>query len=394
MYKDLRTLADSLGIAEYPEALNAVYESIRKDALLSDITGTLEQLHRDYEPFDTYYDFLLRGAEAVLADEALLTWLTLGLAYCKDASEGEAIRFPLPALDETEARAAFPALLCALELPEAARRYRARGFDEAQIRKNLDNLGRNIRVHEITQGRVALSTGLYMWMVHYTKALIFDHMGFNFQVTKWKDEAILLRHRKSGEYAFLLLKGNFAADGRVVGIRGAEDAPALFEAAVEETEDAFIGYRAQGQRVRTERERFEKRDWEAVLRPGDDVIGFHIPRGADMTPEHVEASMAEAVVLMKRYYPEFDFKFIVCTTWMIDPKLLDVLPENSKIAHFIRHFVVHPSGDTAGNACMGYVWPGETCPTEELPEKTSLQRGIKKMMLEGSYIFWTTGIWR
>ena len=79
---------------------------------------------------------------------------------------------------------------------------------------------------------------------------------------------------------------------------------------------------------------------------------------------------------------------------MLDPKLPDILPENAKIAQFIRRFVLFPSGDTAGNACMSYVWPGETCATEELPENTSLQRGIKRMMLDGSYIFWTSGAWR
>lgn len=393
MNMDLKTLAEHLGIAEYPEELNAVFESIRNRPLLGDITAVLRALDAEYAPFGKYSDFVLRGAEALKRDEALLSWLTLGLAYCKDAEEAAAARFPIPPCDESIARDAFPAILVAMEYPETVKRYRARGLNEAQIKKNLGNLAENIHVHEITQGRVTISQGLYGWMTHYTKARIFDHKGFNFQAWKWKDEAILLRHRESGEYAFLLLKGSFTANGTVVGMRGAEDVPALFEATVEETEDAFLGYRAVGQRVRTERERFEKREWEAVLRPGDDVINFHIPRGADFTPAHVEASMKEGEALTKKYYPECDFKYIVCTSWMIDPKLLDILPEESKIAHFIRHFVVHPSGDTAGNACMGYVWPGLNCTTDELPENTSLQRGIKRMMQGGSYIFWTTGIW-
>ena len=43
---------------------------------------------------------------------------------------------------------------------------------------------------------------------------------------------------------------------------------------------------------------------------------------------------------------------------------------------------------------MSYVFPGENnVATENLPEKTSLQRGIKNMMLGGKYNFWTTGVW-
>ena len=390
---ELMALSERLGIAEYPELLEGAFEALPKEAPAPDLAGTLARLHAQFAPFGDYYEFLMQGAEEITRDRDLLLWLSLGVAYCKDLSDLEAARFPIPSLDESVARAAFPAILIALEFPETVKRYRARGFDEEQIKRNLSNLGRNIHVHEITQGRVALSAGLYCWMTHYAKALIFDEMGFNFQAWKWHDEAILLRHRTSGEYAFLMLKGKFTANGTVAGMRGKEDEPALFEATVEETEDAFIGYRANGQRVSTVRERFEKSDWEATLRPGDDVINFHIPRGADLSPDHVEKSIATGASLMERYYPERSFKYTVCTSWMLDPKLLNVLPESSKISQFIRHFYLHPSGDTAGVACMNYVFPGETCPTEELSEKSSLQRGIKSMMLQNEFIFWTSGIW-
>ena len=394
MNTELKKLAERLGIAEYPEALEPIYASICKQAPICGISDPLEQLHLEFAPFGDYYDFILRGAQALQNDKDLLTWLTLGVAYCKDASETEAARFPFPAEDGSEARDVFPILLIALEFPETVKRYRARGFDEAQIRKCLGSLAESIRVQTLTQGRTTISKGLYNWLTHYTKARIFEHMGFNFQASTWCDEAILLRNRQSGEQVFLMLKGHFTARGTLVGLRGAEDVPALFEATLEETEDAFIGYRAVGQRVCTERECFAKNEWDAILRPGDDVIKFHIPRGADLTPSHVEESMKQGFMLCKRHYPECDFRKIVCTSWMLDPKLLDILPENAKIAQFIRRFVLFPSGDTAGTACMSYVWPKETCSTETLPEHTSLQRGIKRMMLENSYIFWTSGAWR
>ncbi len=393
MNLELQALAARIGITEYPAELEPVFEAICQEGTTVDIVKTIEQLHLEFEPFGAYYDFLLRGAKAIQQDEALLAWITLGILYCMDASEQEAAAFPLPPCDESLERDAFPALLLALEFPETVKRYRAHGFDDAQIKKCLGNLAESLRVHEITQGRVTISKGLYIWMTHYTKARIFDLMGFNFQIKNWHDETILLKHRTRNEYAFLLLKGSFTADGAVAGIRGAEEIPPLFEATVEETEDAFLGYRANGQRANTVRERFDKREWEAVLRPGDNVIGFHIPRGADFTPSHVENAIAEATGLIARYYPESPCTYTVCTSWMLDPKLLDVLPEQSKIAQFIRHFLLHPSGDTAGDGCMSYVWPGENGSIETLSENTSLQRGIKSMMLRGKFIFWTTGVW-
>ena len=394
MNTELKQLAERLGVTEYPEELEPIYASLCQKAPLCGITETIEQLHLEYAPFGSYYDFVLRGTRALLNDKDLLAWLTLGVTYCTEASEKDAARFPIPAGDGSEARDVFPILLVALEFPETVIRHRARGFDEAQIKKNLGNLGENIRVHDLTQGRPSISQGLYTWLTHYTKAHIFDHMGFNFQASNWGDEAMMIRNRQSGEEVFLMLGGNFTANGTLVGLRGAEDVPAFFEATFEETEDAFLGYRAVWQRVCTERECFSKKEWEAILRPGDDVIKFHIPRGANFDPAHVDESMEQGWALCKQYYPECDFRKIVCTSWMLDPKLLDILPEHAKIAQFIRKFILFPSRDTAGNACMSYVWPGETCPTEELPENTSLQRGIKRMMLENSYIFWTSGAWK
>ena len=249
MNTDLKNLAEQLGIEEYPEILEAVFESTQNEPPLSCVTDVLTQLHEEYDLFGKYYDFLLQGAEEIKKSRALLAWLSLGVRYCKDVSDTDAARFPLPPSDQSLARDAFPAILIAMEFPETVKRYRARGFDDVQIKRNLSNLERALYVHEITQGRTALSAGLYCWLTHYTKALIFDEMGFNFQVWKWRDEAILLKHRKTGEYAFLMLKGNFTAHGTVAGMRGREDEPTLFEATLEETEDAFIGYRAKGQQV-------------------------------------------------------------------------------------------------------------------------------------------------
>lgn len=392
MILELKALAERIGIAEYPQRLEGAFEECRAEEPLR-IEETLEKLQAELSLFGNYTDFLLTGARAVQDDRDLFAWLSIGLRYCRNATEAEAAAFPFPPDDGSLARGAFPALLAAMEFPDAVERYRARGLDDVQIGKNLGNLQENIRVCEITQGRVYLSAGLYAWVTHYLKARIFDYNGFNFQAAKCNDEAILLRHRERDEYAFLMCKGSFTAQGTLVGIRGAEDVPAFLEATVEETDGAFFGYRAIGQRVSTVRERFDKSEWETVFRPGDDVISFHIPRGADFTPAHVDASIAQGMALARRYYPECDFKSVVCTSWMIDPKLLEVLPEQSKIAHFIRGFQVRPSLDTAGNACMSYVFPGENGSIEELSEKTSLQRGIKRMMLDGNFIFWTTGAW-
>lgn len=395
MNTELKTLAERLGITEYPQVLEKAFDewSIQRTTIA--IKDTLEQLHKEFSPFGEYHSFLLCGAEEIQKDKLLLAWLSMGIFYCNGATEQESAAFPLPKNDGSLARDAFPALLLAMQFPESVKLYRSYGMDAEAIKKNLGNLRENIHVHEITNGRPALSAGLYAWVNHYVKARIFDYRGFNFNATKWNDEAILIKHRSREEYAFLMLRGSFTSEGTLAGIRGAEDVPAFFDATLDESDDAFVGYRASGQHVNPVRETFLKSEWEAVLRPGDDVVGFHIPRGADFSPAHVEQSVQEGMALARRYYPECNFKYLVCISWMLDPKLLDILPESSKIAHFIHQFLLRPSLDTAGIACMSFVWPGEpTDSIDTLPENTSLQRGIKKMMQVGQFTFWTTGVWK
>ena len=49
--------------------------------------------------------------------------------------------------------------------------------------------------------------------------------------------------------------------------------------------------------------------------------------------------------------------------------------------------------DTNGAGCLGYVFPGyQSGPVENFPENTTLQRGIKKLMLDGDFIRGTAGV--
>ena len=55
-------------------------------------------------------------------------------------------------------------------------------------------------------------------------------------------------------------------------------------------------------------------------------------------------------------------------------------------------FLKHPLLDASGAASLGYVWPGNNGPVENYEENTTLQRGIKKMMLEDEHILCFSGI--
>ena len=69
MNLELKALADRLGIEKYPEDLDVAFEEVKLHGPITDIEDTLKQLHDEFEPFGEYYDFLLRGADAVQHDD-------------------------------------------------------------------------------------------------------------------------------------------------------------------------------------------------------------------------------------------------------------------------------------------------------------------------------------
>ena len=385
-------LAANLGIETYPTELEAIYENLPAYDGLATSGEQLTMLNEKYDLLGEYFETVLAGAEEIRNNEDLLTWLRVGYEYCRDASVYEARKFPIPVKDGSVGRDMFPALLLIREIPDAVKRYEARGFTEAQIIKNLGNIKINLWVHKITVGTVSLSQGLYNWLTLYTKALIVDHKGFNYQPNVWGATTVVLKNTNTSEYAIVMTTGTFNKDGLIVGSCGLSDEEGSFNADFLETTDMIFGHRSKGGKAQPTLEKFPKSEWKVVLRPGEDVVGLHIPRNTNLDPAYVAESFREGFELVKKLYPEISPKFLTCNSWLMETKLVDILGPDAKLSKFTTKFQKYPLKDTAGAGCLGYVWPGEKCEVSQYSEKTTLQRGIKKLMLEGDFIRTTGGI--
>ena len=389
---ELKDLATALGIETYPNALEKVYENLSEnDQLICDL-DFIKALHEKYDLLGDYYDIVIEGAKDLSGKKNLLTWATLTYAYRKDVSRFEAKKMPLPQSDGSPAGEMFPVLVVIREVPDMVNRYRSRGLNQSQIKKNLENIRINLWVHKITQGTVSLNKSLFDWLMLYTKALIFDHKGFNYQPTVWEYNSMVLKNKKTAEHVIVMINGRFAKNGLILGSAGVQDEKGAFGAEFNEFPDCFFGHRSTNGRVQPTLEKFEKTEWKAVLRPGDDVVALHIPRNTNLDPDYVSESFEEGLALAKKFYPELSPKCIVCHSWLMDPMLAYILGPDAKLSKFTTRFMKHPTMDASGAGCLGYVWPGEKAPVETYSEKTTLQRGIKKLMLEGDFIRNTTGV--
>ncbi len=126
-------------------------------------------------------------------------------------------------------------------------------------------------------------------------------------------------------------------------------------------------------------------DWELQLAPGERTVAVHIPEGADLSPDSIDSALETA----KEYYTGSLF---VCDSWLLDPHLMAILPEKSRIISFMERFYKMPikvERPQILERVMGF-----DCSMEKLENylcSTSLQIKLKKYLLEGKEMFTTAG---
>ena len=208
---------------------------------------------------------------------------------------------------------------------------------------------------------------------------------------KFTDKAVVFNNKENkSEMITLATTGRFHRDGQVLGSKNYTDDEGAFDAAIEETDEAWIGY-PYGERgyVKSEKVVLKKTEWEKYLEPGDPVVGLHIPPGGGMTEEKVNDAFAEAKEFLANCYPEFKYKAFKCESWLMDPMLAKILGDDSNIGKFVNRFtpICIKSG---GRGVFNFVFlqPNPAAVVvENLPEETSLQRKIKQLYLDGGCIY-------
>ena len=208
---------------------------------------------------------------------------------------------------------------------------------------------------------------------------------------KFGERITVFENIATGEIVSLATKGKFHRDGMILGSKYYEDEEGSFEAAIEETDEAWIGfaYDERGFADTTKKVTLAKNEWKVLIKPGDPVVGLHIPPGGGMTPEKVDAAFAEAKEFLATCYPNFDYKAFKCESWLMDPQLAKILGEDSNITKFVNRFIP-ACCRSGGRGVFNFVFlqPNPAAVVvEDLPDDTTLRRKIKQLYLDGGCIY-------
>lgn len=374
---ELRKIADKLGIGAYPEALETVAPVDICDE------ARIVALQEAFDLFGEYYEEVLSEARKVSKDPELRAWgeAVAGYAFQASITEFRSTPFPLP-----ERSVGFLPLLIHLPMvPVAVKNYRSRGFSEEMIQALLNSYKGCMDVVYSKTGNRGLNRLYFNWLMLYSKALIFNYKGFQFNVRAFSDQAVILKNRETGELVPLLRQGEVHKSGMILGAAGCEDTDGSWTAEFLETGDGFYGYPAVKGKVSGEKVFFPKEQWVCALRPGQFVLSAHLPKGMDISKENVDEAFHTVKEIANQWYPDFEITALHCGSWLLDPTLADLLGTDSKIAAYGARFVKYPLLSN-GREVFNFVFPPNVTDLGALPENTRLERGLKKLYLNGGYI--------
>lgn len=123
------------------------------------------------------------------------------------------------------------------------------------------------------------------------------------------------------------------------------------------------------------------------LAPEEKAVSLHIPSDARLEPDRLNVSLRMADSFLRTYFPDWADKKRICESWLLSPKLRDLLPPSSRILRFQRAFdpVETDPEDDSALEWVFYVAGGqrEGLDVRTLPEVTALQKSMKALLLSG-----------
>ena len=387
---DFESIIQQLGISKYTERFREGYQQLPEETNFCDV-AEIAKLNEEYEILGKYTDLVMKAAEEVRKDEALFLYGKIWQQYRKVSSNQEFRDVLLPAFDGSVGRDMYGILIMFMLMPESVRFYKEHGFSHEQIKAAYTTIPGCLGIVERNTGTPRSNQLYFSWSMLYIYGEIFAYKGVSYNFRKFYENVVILKNKQTNQCVSMMINGTFHKSGLVLGSAGAEDPEGAFAADFREDENAFCGHLAVDGKVSAERTVCSKAEWECILQPGDEVLGAHIPRNTDLSPEAVLRSFRGSLAFGKELFPERASKGLVCSSWLLSADLDEMLPSESKILGFSHLFLRTPTKSN-GLELMEFVFPGHEGPPETLPGTTSLQRKIKARMLSGGFVLAAAGI--
>lgn len=121
----------------------------------------------------------------------------------------------------------------------------------------------------------------------------------------------------------------------------------------------------------------------------ENIIDVHIPSdGGSVTPEVVDEAFGLAENFFKTHFPEYEYKYYTCFSWMLDDGLREYLGDDTNIIKFQKRFnIIHKREQ---DSIIHFLFKFGFTDREEIREiepKSEFARKIKEKALSGGKFY-------
>jgi hypothetical protein len=300
-----------------------------------------------------------------------------------------------PDTADTEGRSIAPLYLLVLlsGIGEANAVHAAHGVPQEVRRETLYDIQRWLVRRPAGTGSGAVQKEWFLpprylgWLRNHLRGELYHLVRLQFQFGTLWSGAVFFRHRRSGAVVALSEDGvRYRPDGDVASAEEAEREGA-WTAYLRRSESEVSGYPIHPAGPAQRREvRLRMDEWEQALAPGDSVLHLHIPAGSPMDYAQCGESLRTALAFFPTHFPERPFRAFACSSWLLDRRLEERLPEASNIVRLQREVYQLPSrpdGRSALERVFGQLPVATRADAERLPRETSLRRALADLLLAG-----------
>lgn len=401
MRPTLNAVMEQIGVEIWPERWLEIYDTVMDDFEKNGCPmldpDYIDTLACRYSILNEQKDLYKKAIKEISQQDALARLLALLCASLADTeNRKDDLKNFKPVFSTIDAPNLglnmLPGLALLSQMPECYENHRALGLPEEVIITTMRIPEETVNVYAQNHGGMP-GFHLLAWYQRVIKAHYFRVGRLEVETHKrFRGRACVFRNQ-AGEIVALAHDVMVHASGLVLDSAGATDTEGAWEANVEETEAYWEGcpFGADGL-ISREKVRLGKEEWKKELSYGDMALGLHIPANGPMTPEAVQDSLKRIRAFIKKYYPEYADCHFHCNSWLINPKVISLLGEESNIAKFAKLF--HPlTRKSEGHAVFNFVFhTAPSTPLEELPEDTRLHRALKELYLSGEYLHEMVGV--
>ena len=396
MRKTIEALMADLGCEKWPLTWESFYNDVmdtydREGCSLTD-PSYYERLHKTYGVLPNYLETFKEAAAETGKNEDLSRFLSL-LAFALSDRENvkenlKSLSYPKKNWDTSLACRMVQGLALMSTVPYTYGLLKQRNMTDDEIRSAISLLECGIPEYSKRHGG-EIGYNLIDWFQLTVDGKLFriDRLEFEFGAKFYSNAVVYIN--KNGDRIALAQGMKVHKSGYIMGsyfFSGDDDS---YDTEITETENSWIGHTFDEKgRVKRETVTLDRSEWSILLKPGDPVIGVHIPPIGSITPEWVDRTLKTAQKFFEKYYPEYDYKAFTCHSWMMDPQLIDMVGENSNIAKFQRRYDILGIKSN-GTGVFGFVFlkPDKNFDLAELPENTTLERKLKHHYMTGNAVY-------